>query len=158
VPQPLAMNENALLMGYIGDERMAAPTLNGVSLARREAEVLFAEVLRTIELMLQHGLVHGDLSAYNILYWEGRITLIDFPQVTDSRTNTQAAAIFARDVRRVCEYFGRQGVRTRPDAIIAELWSRHAALDPDDAAADISARLDPASYGAAEADLHEPGD
>jgi RIO kinase 1 len=155
VPTPYAVNDNALLMSYLGDERMAAPTLNGVRLPRSEARALFEEVLRNIELMLQHGLIHGDLSAYNILYWEGRITLIDFPQVTFSRTNTQAYTIFSRDVRRVCEYFARQGVRCAPDAIVADLWGRYAALDPHDAAADASAFMDSATYGADEEDLPE---
>src|SRR4029079_3185499 len=73
VPQPLAAAENAILMSYYGDERRAAPTLNEVILARDEAAALFQEALRNIELLLQHNLVHGDLSAYNILYWQGRI-------------------------------------------------------------------------------------
>jgi RIO kinase 1 len=150
VPRPFAVNENALLMSYVGDERMAAPTLNGVRLDRAEAHALFEEVLRNIELMLRQGLIHGDLSAYNILYWEGTITLIDFPQVTYSRTNTQARAIFARDVRRVCEYFAQQGVRSSPEEIAADLWARHAALDPNDEAADASARVDPTTWGAPE--------
>ena len=64
--------------------------------------------------MLQNGMIHGDLSAYNILYWEGEITLIDFPQVTDSRGNTHARDILARDVTRVCEYFADQGVDNDP--------------------------------------------
>ncbi len=42
---------------------------------------LYERLLRNIEIMLEHGIVHGDLSAYNVLYWEGQITLIDFPQV-----------------------------------------------------------------------------
>jgi RIO kinase 1 len=150
VPEVYAVNDNALLMGYLGDEVIAAPTLNGVRLEYDEASRLFEEVLFNIELMLKHGLIHGDLSAYNILYWEGKITLIDFPQVTYSHTNPQAYTIFARDVRRVCEYFAQQGVRAKPEPIIAKLWSNHAATDPNDIAADISARMDPATYGAEE--------
>src|SRR5262249_32127631 len=112
VPRPFGSNENALLMGYQGDERRAAPTLHEVRLGRREAPRLFAEVFRNVELLLQHGLVHGDLSAYNVLFWAGQVTLIDFPQVIDVRTNRNARFIFDRDVRRVCEYFARQGVRS----------------------------------------------
>ena len=70
--------------------------------------------MRNIEIMLVNGMIHGDLSAYNILYWEGEITLIDFPQVTDSRVNRQAYLILERDIKRVCEYFAAQGVRTIP--------------------------------------------
>jgi len=125
VPPVVAPAENAILMGYCGDDRRAAPTLNEISLARKEARGLFEEVLRNIELMLQHNLIHGDLSAYNILYWEGRIILIDFPQVTDLRTNRQADLILQRDIRRVCEYFAKHGVSCDPDAIMARLWGEY---------------------------------
>jgi RIO kinase 1 len=133
VPKPVAANDNALLMSYCGDKRRAAPTLNGVRLGARAARQLFEEVLRNIELMLAQGFIHGDLSAYNILYWEGRITLIDFPQVSHVATNRNARAIFERDVTRVCEYFLAQGVALQPNQIAAELWARHVDIGPDDA-------------------------
>ena len=123
VPEPLAANENAILMGYQGDEKQAAPALQEVRLGKREAQKLFREVLRNVELLLQHGLVHGDLSAYNILYWEGRITLIDFPQVASVHANRNARAILERDVKRVCQYFARQGVPTDPVGIAERLWA-----------------------------------
>jgi RIO kinase 1 len=126
VPRPIAVAENAILMEYYGDERRAAPTLNEVGLEPGEAARLFQEVLRNVDLLLQHGQIHGDLSAYNILYWQGRIAIIDFPQVTDLRSNSQAAFILQRDISRVCEYFARQGVRCDAAAIMDELWSRYA--------------------------------
>jgi RIO kinase 1 len=127
VPAPIAVAENAILMGYIGDERRAAPTLNEIRLAPHEAGPLFQEVLRNIELLLNHNLIHGDLSAYNILYWQGRIVLIDFPQVTDVRSNSKADFILRRDITRVCEYFARQGVRCDPTAITDDFWGRFGA-------------------------------
>jgi RIO kinase 1 len=132
VPRPVAANENALLMSYCGGERLAAPALSCVRLGARTAQRLFEEVVRNVELMLAQGLIHGDLSAYNILYWEGRITLIDFPQVTYAATNRNARAIFERDVRRVCDYFLAQGVHAQPSHIAAELWERHVEIGPDD--------------------------
>jgi RIO kinase 1 len=66
VPKPVAANENAMLMANCGDKRQAAPTLSSVRLGAAEARQLFEEVLRNIALMLAQGLVHGDLSAYNI--------------------------------------------------------------------------------------------
>lgn len=141
VPRPVAAADNAILMSYHGDERMAAPTLNSVSLERGEAYSLYRQVLRNVELMLQQGWIHGDLSAYNILYWRGEITIIDFPQVTNSRTNPDAYEIFRRDIRRVCEYFAAQGIDCNPAAVTADLWERYAKIDPDDEAADLSAAL-----------------
>jgi RIO kinase 1 len=122
VPQPVASGENAILMSYHGDGQVAAPTLNQVTLERDEAETLFQEVLRNIDLMLQHNLIHGDLSAFNILYWDGKITLIDFPQVTDLHANDNAYFILRRDVQRVCEYFARQGVDCDAAAVMDERW------------------------------------
>jgi len=138
VPQPVAVNGNALLMSYCGDAQNAAPTLNGVRLDRDEANWLFNEVVRNMGVMLAQGLIHGDLSAYNILYWDHAITIIDFPQVTYAKSNRHAYDILRRDVTRVCEYFAAQSVRCSPAAITNELWDRYAALDPDDVAADAS--------------------
>jgi RIO kinase 1 len=55
-----------------------------------EVEPLFNEVLRKVEVLLKHHLLHGDLSAYDILYWEGKVILIDFPQPVDVRSNPDA--------------------------------------------------------------------
>jgi RIO kinase 1 len=125
VPQPVAAGENAILMSYHGDARMAAPTLNQVALDPDEAGPLLQEVLRNVTLMLQEGLIHGDLSAYNMLYWEGRIIIIDFPQVTDLYANENAYFILERDIRRTCEYFAGQGVACDSENITAELWGRY---------------------------------
>ena len=125
VPRPVAVNPNSVLMAYVGDASRAAPTLHEISLGPREARALFGETLRNIELMLSQGLVHADLSAYNILYWEGAIYLIDFPQVIDIHINRSARAILARDVLRVCQYFQGQGVDCDPEVIMRRLWDRY---------------------------------
>jgi RIO kinase 1 len=75
--------------------------------------------------MLSHHRIHGDLSAYNILYWEGDITLIDFPQVVPPEANPLAWTIFLRDVTRICQYFNSQGVRVNPRKLASELWTSH---------------------------------
>jgi RIO kinase 1 len=125
VPRPFQNSEHALLMEYFGEVGMAAPTLHLIALERAEAQLLFDRLLRSVELMLAHGVVHGDLSAYNVLYWEGAVTIIDFPQMVDPRANPDARAIFARDVERLCQYFARFGVRANAPAIARDLWRRH---------------------------------
>ncbi len=125
VPTPYEMADNAILMGYVGDRDGCAPTLSEVSLPRAEAQSVFERVLRNIEIMLSKERIHGDLSAYNIMYWEGEITLIDFPQVVSPRINRNAYRIFQRDVTRVCEYFNKQGLNTNPRKLAADLWARH---------------------------------
>lgn len=141
VPEPFGANDNAILMSYLGDEQQAAHTLNEISLERDEAEGLFQEVLRNIDLMLQHNFIHGDLSAYNILYWQGEITLIDFPQVTNSQGNKQAPFILKRDVTRICQYFAQQGVRCNPESIFDDLWQRYLELPAQEQAAEHSLHM-----------------
>jgi len=125
VPKPYASGNNAILMDYFGDEVMGAPTLNDVDLDHGEAKQLFERVLHNIDVMLAHNRVHGDLSAFNILYWDGEIVLIDFPQAIHPDINQSAYKIFQRDVVRVCEYFARQGVRSNPYKLASDLWQRH---------------------------------
>ncbi len=143
VPRPVGVADNAILMAYIGDEHIPAPTLNEIRLDREEAGRLFTDVLRNLELLLEHNLIHGDLSPYNILYWAGEITLIDFPQVTtlhseDGSINSEAHFLLERDIRRVCDYFHRQGVRTHPAKILDTYWQRYAHPNPDELLADLS--------------------
>ena len=131
IPRPLVSGNNAILMGYVGDEEIAAPALNEVTLTPSEARPLFQRTLHNIELMLMHNRVHADLSAYNILYWEGEISLIDFPQAIHPDENTNAFRIFSRDVTRVCEYFAAQGVKSNPASLAQKMWqSRGRPLNP----------------------------
>lgn len=142
VPKPYAMEKNAILMGYVGDVDNAAPTLNSVTLDREEAHELFDRVVLNLNLLLANGRIHGDLSAYNILYWDGDITLIDFPQVVQPESNPSAWTIFLRDVTRVCQYFASQGVKVNARKLASDLWTSHghqimkevdpALLDADD--------------------------
>jgi RIO kinase 1 len=122
VPHPYEMTEKAILMGYIGDENFAAPLLSEVTLELDEAAELFPRVLHTINLLLTTGWVHGDLSAYNILYWQGDFALIDFPQVIPVDGNRNAFAIFQRDMARLCEYFNDQGLSLQPRILAEEFW------------------------------------
>jgi RIO kinase 1 len=125
VPRPYAMEKNAIVMGFVGDESNAAPILNSVNLTSAEARDLLDRVIRNIDIMLANECIHGDLSAYNILYWNGAITLIDFPQIVLPKSNPTAWTIFLRDVIRVCDYFSTQGVRCDARKIAADLWTAH---------------------------------
>jgi RIO kinase 1 len=125
VPRVFVSGNNAILMGYIGDQDQAAPVLHGVRLSIHEARRHFERVLYNVELLLANQRIHGDLSAFNILYWQGEITLIDFPQAIDPHTNRNAYRIFERDVIRVCEYFARQGVKSNPQRMAKDIWKAH---------------------------------
>jgi RIO kinase 1 len=125
VPKPYAMEKNAILMDFIGDLGQAAPTLNTVRLDPDEVRSLFERVIRNVEWLLSNQRIHGDLSAYNILYWQGDITLIDFPQVVPPEDNPAAWTIFLRDITRVCQYFAGQGFRRNAHRLAADLWTSH---------------------------------
>ena len=131
VPEPYTMANNAILMEFIGDARSCAPTLSEIRLGKQEARRLFERVLANLNILLSKERIHGDLSAYNILYWDGEITLIDFPQVISPRINRQAHKIFSRDVRRICAYFARQGVRSNPEKLAESLWASRGYAIPD---------------------------
>ncbi len=125
VPKPYAMEKNAILMDYIGDFGTAAPTLVSATLDRDETKPLFDRVIRNVDLLLSNQRIHGDLSAYNILYWDGAITLIDFPQVVHPESNPAAWTIFQRDVTRVCQYFNSQGMKVNARKLASDLWISH---------------------------------
>ena len=127
VPCPLAQIGNAVLMDYVGDAEEAAPLLREVDLPREEAQPLFDAILRNIELFLACDRVHGDLSEYNILYWQGAgATIIDFAQAVDPRYNQDDVFdLLARDIARVCRYFARYGVEAEAEALAIDLWTRY---------------------------------
>jgi RIO kinase 1 len=125
LPRPLFQRDNALLMEYLGDETTPAPVLQDIGLERSEARELFERLIANVERMLAHNIIHGDLSAYNVLYWDGEVRIIDFPQAIDARFNRNAAQLLARDVERLCQYFARYGVRAYGPAISGDLWRRY---------------------------------
>jgi RIO kinase 1 len=112
VPLPIALGEGVVLMEYI-------------ELPRAEARPLFERILRNVALWLDLDRIHGDLSPYNILYWSGAITIIDFPQAIDARFNSNARDLLQRDLTNVCRHFERYGIRGDPDRIAARIWSAY---------------------------------
>lgn len=150
VPEPIAVGENAILMGYVGDRYLAAPTLHEVSLDYATARRLFDNVIHNIETMLAANWIHGDLSAYNILYWQGEITVIDFPQVTNAVGNSNARFILTRDVQRVCDYFTLQGLTINAPGLADHLWQRFQTRSENEVLADLSRTL--AKYAPEEED------
>ena len=123
VPRPLMRTERAILMSYVGDEDTAAPQLRSYRPDLEEAESLFRQIVRNVELFLYRNVIHGDLSPYNVLVWEGRVTLIDLPQAVDPRKNKYAHELLERDVVRICDHFERLGVTTPGGRLATDLWT-----------------------------------
>lgn len=131
VPRPFAQIGNAMLMEYIGAEGEPAPRLSDVILEQEEVQPLFECILHNIELALTQGRIHGDLSAYNVLYWEGKVTLIDFAQAVDPYHNSDVFSLFVRDVERTCQYFAHYGINSNAYNLARDIWSRHMGPVPE---------------------------
>lgn len=124
IPRPLARSESAILMEYLGDRQQAAPALQDVELPEDEVHPVFERLMRNIELWLAHNYVHADLSAYNVLYWQSQVRIIDFPQAVDPRFNPNAFALLARDIKNICRYFARYGLERDGQRIAERLWRK----------------------------------
>ncbi|HEX7035370.1 MAG TPA: RIO1 family regulatory kinase/ATPase [Pseudomonadales bacterium] len=122
VPEPYDHAADAVLMELVGSDGVPAPPLAQVRLERAEADRVLADLIRDVEILLDGGLVHGDLSAYNVLYQDGRPRMIDLPQAVDVDGPADAWALFYRDIDNLCGYFRRQGLDTDPLELAMRLW------------------------------------
>lgn len=111
VPQPLAVKGNILVMGYLGDETTPAPMLKSVRL--EDPEAFLEDVVDNMKCIQKAGLVHGDLSEYNILVWDGKTYVIDVGQAVPL-DHPQAEEWFTRDVDNIARYFRHQGLKLTP--------------------------------------------
>jgi RIO kinase 1 len=134
VPEPIAWTGDAILMSYVGDEDVAAPQLHRYRPDPGEAQGLFDQLMAQVERFLYGNVIHGDLSPFNVLVWEGRVTVIDLPQAIDPRKNRHAEHLLERDVRRICDHFARLGVRSDPERLSRDLWTAWSFADlvPED--------------------------
>ena len=121
---PIETTDRAILMSFVGDEDDAAPQLHRYRLSGpAEGEELLEQCIRAVERMLFHDVVHGDLSPFNVLVWQGQISVIDLPQAVDPKKNRHAESLLSRDVARICEHFARQGVSRDPARTAEDLWT-----------------------------------
>jgi RIO kinase 1 len=119
VPPPVERIENGYRMAFIGDGDRAAPRLSDVDLDLVTARRVWRDLQREISRMLDTGLVHGDLSAFNVLWWRETPVIIDFSQAVDVVVHPAARDLLRRDVERTAGYFRRQGVAIDLDAALA---------------------------------------
>lgn len=122
VPEPFDHAPDAVLMELVGTDGVPAPALAGVRLSTGQAQQVLAAVLEDVERLLDCGLVHGDLSAFNILYHEGRPRLIDLPQAVDVDGPADAWSLFYRDIDNLAGYFRRMGVEIDALDVAMRLW------------------------------------
>lgn len=121
VPYPVQIRGTEILMEYLGDANAAAPRLSEARIRRKDAPELFAQTIHLLRTMSALGLVHGDLSAYNLMLWRDRVWAIDFPQAVDLVLNPNARTLLERDVTNVSTFFRKHGVATDETAVLADL-------------------------------------
>jgi RIO kinase 1 len=122
VPYPVGTDrQSSVLQQYLGDDDGAAPRLAQARLGPAELREAWDQLLTALRVMTAAGWVHADLSAYNLLWWEGRLWVIDVPQAVDLHASTNGYALLHRDVTNVCTWFARKGVAHDPDATFAEV-------------------------------------
>ena len=110
VPYPVQIDGTEILMEWITHDGDTAPRL---AQTRPEPELLasyFDQLREALAMMAQHGIVHGDLSAYNILAAGERLVIIDLPQVLDLIGNPQGMDFLLRDCANVCAWFRARGL------------------------------------------------
>lgn len=124
VPKPLNFHDGVLLMELVTDaEGSAAPRLNDVDFSAEDARAHHATLLREVVRMLCAGVVHGDLSEFNILLAADGPVIIDLPQAIDAAGNNHAQRMLLRDVENLRNFFGRFAPELLATQYGAEIWS-----------------------------------
>jgi len=123
VPYPVQTLGNELMIELIGSGDEAAPRLVHARLAPGSAELRSAweQLLEAMHAMVRAGVVHGDLSPYNLLWDDGRLVVIDFPQAVDPVAHPEGMALLERDVTNVTTWFARRGVACDAGDLFASL-------------------------------------
>ena len=120
VPYPIAYADDVFDMEYVGDGERAAPQLRAARLTGSDLRDAFDQMLVGLRAITAAGYAHGDLSAYNLLWWEGRLVFIDFPQAVDLAANRAGLDFLHRDVANVCDWFASRGLDVDAEEVFAD--------------------------------------
>lgn len=127
VPEPYNFYEGVLLMELVTDANgNAAPRLNDITFSAEDARINHAALIKEVVRMLCAGIVHGDLSEFNILMSADGPVIIDLPQAVDAAGNNNASEMLERDVRNLSDYFGRFAPELLTTQYGKEIWALYA--------------------------------
>lgn len=134
VPKAYGLFDGVLLMELITDrDGGVAPRLNDITMSAKQAVKDHATVMTYVLRMLCAGLVHGDLSEFNVLQDQTGPVIIDFPQVVNASGNNNAKAMLQRDVRNITQYYAQYAPELAESHYAEEMWELHekSELAPD---------------------------
>lgn len=134
VPKPYGCFDGVLLMELItDDEGNVAPRLNDVSMTSELAIADHAVIMKYVMLMLSAGIVHGDLSEFNVLVDDYGPVIIDLPQAVDAAGNNNARAMLERDVNNMTTYYGQYAPELLTTKYAKEIWALYeeSGLNPE---------------------------
>lgn len=165
VPEPFGCYDGVLLMELVCDDAgMVAPRLADVAMDADLALADHATMLQYIVIMLCEGLVHGDLSEFNVLVDDHGPVVIDLPQAVDAAANNNAKWMFERDVNNMRDYYGQYAPTLLGTQYAKEIWALYEAGEltadieltgefiADDTAADVDSVLEQIKAAFAEAE------
>ena len=128
VPKPYGCFDGVLLMELICDEQgLEAPRLNDVAMSTAQAIEDHKLMMRYVVRMLCEGLVHGDLSEFNVLVDDYGPVIIDLPQVVNAAANNHAERLLARDINKITNYYGLYAPEILNTRYAEEIWSLYEA-------------------------------
>ncbi len=134
VPTPYGCYDGVLLMELVVDaDGDVAPRLNDITMSSEEAERHHSELMQHVQRMLCAGIVHGDLSEFNILVDAHGPVIIDLPQAVDAAANNNAKKMLIRDVENVTNYYAQYQPSLSQTKYALEMWALYEAgeLQPD---------------------------
>ena len=111
-----------VLMRFVGDEHGPAPRLADLRLAPEDARRAFDGAVRGLVGLWRAGVVHGDYSTYNLLWWRDEVVVIDLPQAVEA-DHREARSLLARDAASLCTTFRHHGVEARPETVLRSVTS-----------------------------------
>lgn len=117
VPRPIAHAGRAIAMEFIGEGDEPAPRLSEIRFNRAEALEAFSQAVENLAAIVAAGRIHGDYSAFNLLWWQERVVVIDLPQLISIEENPNAAELLRRDIDSLCATFSRFGIPIDPRSV-----------------------------------------
>ncbi|GAB3231638.1 RIO kinase 1 [Glycomyces halotolerans] len=122
VPYPVQVLGTEVIMEFIGEGRAAAPRLAETRPDEPELDALWEQACESLRLMVEQGYTHGDLSAYNTVVHDGRLVVLDLPQIVDIYANPKGLEFLNRDVENLGGWFTARGLpREEVDDLLTEL-------------------------------------